>query len=247
MRPLEGASLAGGALLLLDTGCRPDTTLVIPEDGASEPSKTAKCPTLPVVPPGSANDREAPRITAARFNGSDRVILHFSEGLEKPEQVNPRQFRVSESYSTVDHANDYASATYYDLATRYGEDLPLVFAAIEQLAPDELALILNRPIPPVLCENIRMAQQDIDAQAAGPDAGMLETRHGLYLHYTKRGSVGVRDLAGNQLDDFGAAWALHFGTRDMRMSGRAPVVRLDLLIELVCPIPSEFVGPPGPA
>lgn len=241
------ASLAGGALLALESGCRPDATIEAPDAG--EPSSTTKCPTpkLPTIPPGSENDREAPRITAARFNGSDRVILHFSEGLEAPDQVNPRQFRVSEAYSTVDHANAYASATYYDLATRYGDELPLVFADIEQVAPDELELILNRPIPPMVCENLRLAQEDLAAQATVPGAGALETRHGLYLHYTKRGSVGLRDLAGNQLDDFGAAWALHFGTRDMRMGGQAPVVRLDLLIELVCPAPSEFVGPPGPA
>lgn len=236
---------AGGCVLLLEAGCRPQSTIEVPEPRASE--RVCPTPTIPTPAPGSADDREAPRITGVRFNGSDRVVLSFSEGLEDPKQVNPRQFRVSEAYSTIDYAGGYASGTYYDIATRYGDEIPIVFAAIEQIEPDELALILNRPIPPTICENIRVAQDDIAAAAASPDAAGFKSQHALFLHYTKRGSPGIRDLAGNTLDDFGAAWALHFGTRDLRLSGKPPVVRFDLLVELPCPTPTEFIGPPGPS
>lgn len=245
----ELATSAGCCVLVLEAaGCRPSTNIVTPDPG--EPT-TERCPApTPVVvkpAPGSSDDRDPPRVTSARFNGSDRVILTFSEGLEPAKQVNPRQFRLSEGYSQVDYTGNYASAYYYDLASRYGDDLPLVFAAIEQPEPDQLALVLNRPIPPPICDSIRLAQQDAAAAAAMPDSGANKTRHGLFLHYTGRGSVGVRDLAGNPLGDFGGEWALHFGTRDKRLSGTAPLVRFDLLIELDCPANDEFIGPPGPS
>jgi hypothetical protein len=246
----ELATSAGCCVLVLETaGCRPSTTIVPPEpDGRIT---EAECPPQTVVaprpPPGSSDDRDLPQVLHAKFNGSDRVVLTFSEGLEEPKQVNPRQFRLSEGYSMVDYQGTYSSAYYYDLAARYGDNLPLVFAAIDQPEPDQLVLTLNRGIPLPICENIRVAQEDAAAAAATPDAPANKTRRGLFLHYTKRGSVGIRDLAGNQLDDFGGEWALHFGTRDKRLAGQQPLVRFDLLIELECPSADNFVGPPGPS
>lgn len=246
----ELATSAGCCVLVIEAaGCRPSTTIVDPEP-TGKTTEPEKCPPPPAVAkpePGSSDDREPPHIINAKFNGSDRVVLTFSEKLEAPKQVNPRQFRLSEGYSTVDYAGNYASAYYYDLAARYGDELPLVFAAIEQPEPDQLVLTLNRAMPIPICENIRLAQEDAAAAAASPDAGTAKTRHALFLHYTKRGSVGIRDLASNQLDDFGGEWALHFGTRDKRLSGQQPLVRFDLLIELDCPNGTEFVGPPGPS
>ncbi|MFV8756761.1 hypothetical protein ACNOYE_39965 [Nannocystaceae bacterium ST9] len=251
----ELATSAGCCALVIEAaGCRPSTTIVTPEEGTTT-GEAERCPAPPETPkpaPGSSDDREPPRIVSAHFNGSDRVTLSFSEGLEPPKQVNPRQFRLSEGYSLVNYAagypgGAYASAYYYDLAARYGDGQPLIFTSIEQPEPDQLVLVLNRAIPPPICENIRVAQQDAAAAAAIPDAPPTKTRHALFLHYTKRGSVGIRDLASNQLDDFGGEWALDFGTRDKRLSGQAPLVRFDLLIELDCPAPGEFIGPPGPS
>lgn len=234
-------------MLVLETaGCRPSTTIVpVEPDGRTE----VECPPPTVItakaPPGSADDREPPQIVSAHFNGSERVVLTFSEGLEVPKQVNPRQFRLSEAYSTIDYAGAYASAYYYDLAARYGDELPLLFVEIEQTEPEQLVLTLNRGIPLPICENLRVAQEDTAAAAAIPEGNKI--RRGLFLHYTKRGSVGLRDLAGNTLEDFGGEWALHFGARDKRLTGHQPLVRFDLLIELECPSGSNFIGPPGPS
>jgi hypothetical protein len=244
----ELATSAGCCVVLLDTaGCQPSPTIVTPEPTGK--TEEPKCPTveIPKPKPGSSDDREAPRVVSAKFTGPDRIMLTFSEGVEAPSQVNPRQFRLSEAYSVVDYSGAYASAYYYDLAARYGDEMPLVFAAIDHPEPEQLLLILNRRIPVPICENLQMAQQDAAAAAAAPDAGASKIRRGLFLHYTKRGSPGIRDLAGNQLDDFGGEWALHFGSRDKRMTGQQPLVRFDLLIELDCPVAGEFKGPPGPS
>jgi hypothetical protein len=244
------ATSAGCALLVVEAaGCRPSTAIVTAEpDGRTDPEK---CPPATVVapkpPPGSSDDRELPQVINAKFTSSERLVLTFSEGLEAPKQINPRQFRLSEGYSMIDYTGNYASAYYYDLAARYGDEQPLVFSSIDQPEPDQLVLTLNRGIPIPICENLQMAQQDAAAAAASPDAGASKSRRGLFLHYTKRGSVGIRDLAGNQLDDFGGEWALHFGTRDKRLAGQQPLVRFDLLIELDCPSGGTFIGPPGPS
>jgi hypothetical protein len=247
----ELATSAGCCMLLLETaGCRPSTTIVTPEpDGRTGEAETCPEPTVTIQkpPPGSSDDREAPRVVSARFTSNDRILLTFSEGVEAPKQVNPRQFRLSEAYSVVDYAGAYASAYYYDLAARYGDEQPLVFASIDQPEPEQLVLMLNRAIPVPICENLELAKQDEAAAAASPDAGASKVRRGLFLHYTKRGSVGIRDLASNQLDDFGGEWALHFGSRDKRMTGQQPLVRFDLLIELDCPTANTFTGPPGPS
>lgn len=236
-------------MLALETGCQPSSAIVTPEPEPTGEATSCPTVTVPQPKPGSSDDREAPRILAAQFKSSDRVLLSFSEGIEAPTQVNPRQFRLSEAYSMTDYAGTYSSAYYYDLAARYGDDQPIVFSAIEQPEPDQLVLVLNRPIPLPICENLRVAQEDAAAAAAAatPDAGASKVRHALYLHYTGRGSVGIRDPAGNQLGDFGGEWALHFGTREKRLSGQQPLVRFDLLIELECPTGATFNGPPGPS
>ncbi len=242
----EIATSAGCCVLVLETGCQPSTSIVAPDE--RPPAERCPVAVAPKPAPGSSSDRESPQLITARFNGSDRVTLTFSEGLEPPTQVNPRQFRVSEGYSTVDYSEGgYASAYYYDPAAHYGEELPLVFAAIEQPEPDQLTLVLNRPIPMPICETMRMAKEEAAAAAALADGSTTKIRRGLFLHYTQRGSVGIRDLASNRLDDFGGEWALDFGARDKRLTGKPPLVRFDLLIELDCPVPSEYVGPPGPS
>jgi hypothetical protein len=246
----ELATSAGCCMLLLESGCKTPTTIVTPEpDGRTADAEKCPEPEVQIVkpPPGSADDREPPRVVSAKFVSSDRVVLTFSVGLEPPKTVNPRQFRLSEAYSVIDYSGAYASAYYYDLAARYGEEQPLVFAAIDQPEPEQLMLTLNRAIPVPLCENLEQMKADSAAAAASPDAGTSKVRRGLFLHYTKRGSVGIRDAVGNQLDDFGGEWALHFGTRDKRMSGQQPLVRFDLLIELECPTGGSFIGPPGPS
>jgi hypothetical protein len=69
----------------------------------------------------------------------------------------------------------------------------------------------------------------------------------LFLHYTSRGSEGVRDRAQNPLGDMGGEWALHFGARQRTSQGSEPVTRLNLLLELECPDESmQESGPPSP-
>jgi hypothetical protein len=97
----ELATSAGCAMLVLEAaGCRPSTAIVTPEpDGRTDPEK---CPPATVVapkpPPGSSDDRELPQVINAKFTSSERLVLTFSEGLEAPKQINPRQFRLSEGY-----------------------------------------------------------------------------------------------------------------------------------------------------
>ncbi len=251
------AHLATGVLLLDAAGCRrPSADVSSPE--SVEPTTTAKCPegaaSRPAAQPGSSDDREAPRIVAGRFVSRERVQLRFSESIEPPKQVNPRQFRLSEGYSLIDYGggyggSGYAHAYYYDLAARSGyADQPLVFVGVEPTSePDVLELVLSRPIPVSLCEDLKYRQESYGGGVTeGPPRRF---QIGLFLHYTGRGSVGIRDLAGNPMADMGGEWALHFGTRNINITGTPPLVRFDLLVELPCPdanLPG-FDAPPGPS
>lgn len=189
-------------------------------------------------------------ILGARFIARDRVQLTFSEPLTSVEGVNPRQFRLSRAYSSIDSGyRSYATGYYYDLAGTDVYEQPMVVVELELYAeqPEVLALTLNRPVPVELCDEMLQRKADLAVAASDP-ASTRRAQYGLFLHYTARGSEGVRDKVNNPLDDLGADWALNFGARHKTAYGGEPVNRLDLLPELACPDASMSAigGPPGP-
>ena len=246
----ELATGVASCVVLLPAGCdKPTADLSVNPDGAAEPvvhtpapdceEAQAKAPPAPA--PGSSDDHEGPVILGARFVARDRVQLTFSEGLAPVAQVNPRQFRLSMAYSSIDYQAGYASGYYYDLAGGDTYEQPVVVTTLEGYAdrPEVLALGLSRPVPEELCTDMQDMLSEPDEQT--------KLRMGLFLHYTNRGSVGVRDLADNPMQELGGAWALHFGSRHETMYGTEPVMRLDLLIELGCPDATmQASAPPGP-
>jgi hypothetical protein len=186
---------------------------------------------------------EPPRVISARFIDPSQVELTFSEPLAPVQKVNPRQFRISHGYQSVDGEGAYA--TYAEPGYGSGdEDAPPIVGTRLERDPEgrHLTLRLNRGIPMEVCEDIvalRREEEELAAdRAANPDDDegeeVVETTTGLYLHYTRRGSAGIRDQQGEALDDIGAAWALNYGSRYFKTSGVAPVARFDLLIEIEC-------------
>jgi len=245
---------------LLPIGCElPSSQVAVNpgEPGAS--GKVAGCPPCArAQPPGSPDDHDAPVILDARFVARDRVQLTFNEALAPVDAVNPRQFRLSHGYSLVDFGEyEYASGSYYDLGGTNESEQPLVIVALErsEAHPELLGLLLSRPIPVELCEEVSGQRASIateaSAAATAPGGGGVRGQAGVFLHYTSRGSVGVRDSVQNPLADIGAQWALNFGARSIQMYGAEPVTRLDLLPELRCPEqaagelspPSSSAGP----
>jgi hypothetical protein len=243
--------LATGVALLLPTGCRNPTADVTTAPGPGDKaSADAALPTCQATPapkprPGSSEDREAPVVVGARFVTRDRVQLTFSESVAPTTQVNPRQFRLSMAYSTIDYGAGYASGYYYDLAggDSYQPSIVVTSLAGYDDQPEVLTLQLSAPVPIDLCEGIL----DTRTNMGGGDPA-AQARVGLFLHYTSRGSVGVRDLADNAMSDMGGEWALHFGARHKSLNGGEPIMRLDLLVELGCPEETMGVSaPPGPS
>ena len=262
----ELATGVASCVMLLPAGCKktPATVTVVPEGGepSANAADSAECDapesaSVKQVAAGSSGDRQAPAVLGARFTSRDRLQLTFSEPIAPPSQVNPRQFRLSMAYSMVEYGygegygyggeQGYASGYYYDLAGNDNYEPPLVVTALElyEGQPELLGLRLSRPVPVQLCEDIRDSREEMAEDAAeGPgNTG----RVGLFLHYTSRGSVGIRDLADNPMADMGAEWALHFGARNKSMYGTEPIMRLDLLVELECPNGMGAGGPPGPS
>lgn len=249
--------VASCVMVLPAVGCRPSADLASPNDGRvapdSEPRGASECKPCAAAkpPPGSPDDHEPPVILGARFITRDRLQLTFSEPLASPEAVNPRQFRLSRAYSAIDGDGEqgYASGYYYDLGGQDSYEPPVVFVEIEQYQeqPEVVTLTLNRPVPVELCETLAQSKIDMDAAASDP-ASQRRAQGGVFLHYTTRGSEGVRDRVDNPLADIGADWALNFGSRHKQVYGTEPVMRLDLLPEVACPDASMTAtgGPPGP-
>ncbi|WP_146155806.1 hypothetical protein [Enhygromyxa salina] len=254
VRIRELATCVASCAVLLPAGCRraPAELTVDPEAGGEPvvdtPAPDCDCEAAQASSrpkPGSSGDAEAPVVLGARFVARDRVQLTFSEGLAPTESVNPRQFRLSMAYSMLDYGSGYATGYYYDLAGSDNYELPFVVTSLEgyEDRPEVLALTLSRPVPVELCADIEDMRADLVDSVDSGGRGQV----GLFLHYTTRGSVGIRDLAENPLGDMGGEWALHFGARHKTMYGTEPVMRLDLLVELACP--DERMGmsaPPGP-
>ncbi len=248
----EIATGLASCVLLAETGCRrPSADVTVDPDPKTEPSgksQTAECKTPPRPAPGSDGDLDPPALLGGRFVARDRLQLTFSEPLGSIEGVNPRQFRLSSAYSTADYSAGYASAYYYDLGGSDQYLPPILVTALETYAsqPEVLSLQLNRGIPIDTCLAMRERQASIVANQ-GIDGSTARARTGVFLHYTSRGSDGIRDRAHNPLGDMGGEWALHFGARQRTANGTEPVVRLDLLLELDCPDESmQESGPPGP-
>jgi hypothetical protein len=251
----EIATGLASCVLLAPTGCRrPSTDVSVDPEPSSEPTSkqpvTAECKAPPRPAPGSSGDVDPPTLVGGRFIARDRIQLTFSEplGSVKPEQVNPRQFRLSSAYSTVDYQAGYASGYYYDLGGSDSYQPAIVVISLEayEAQPEVLSLQLNRPVPIDVCLAMR-ERQDTIVSNQGIDGSTLRARTGVFLHYTSRGSEGVRDRAHNPLGDMGGEWALHFGARQRTSQGTEPVTRLDLLLELSCPDESmQESGPPGP-
>lgn len=261
VRIRELATGVASCVLLLPAGCRktPSDVVVDPSVGAealvNASVGASECDRAPAVEPkprpGSSGDLDPPVVLGARFVTRDRVQLIFSEALAPTAQINPRQFRLSSAYSTVDYGAGYASGYYYDLAGGDNYEPPMVVTSLEGYddRPEVLALQLSRPIPLERCGDMQDRRGDLgdmgDMGGAGPES---RARIGVFLHYTSRGSVGVRDLADNPMGDMGGEWALHFGARHKTLYGSEPIMRLDLLVELGCPDETMGVsGPPGPS
>lgn len=265
MRTSLSTGVASCVMLLPAAACRPSADVAAPIDGqrssdlsdprgAAKHGETPQCAT-PKPPPGSPDDHEAPVILDARFIARDRIQLTFSEPLAPVEGVNPRQFRLSRAYSTIDIVTSvgersYASGYYYDIAGVSLYEQPMVVIELELDAdrPEVLALSLNRPVPVELCEELLERKATVAAEPRDPYFNR-QAQIGLFLHYTTRGSEGVRDRVNNPLGDIGADWALNFGTRHKMLYGAEPVMRLDLLPELACPDATMVGvgGPPGPS
>lgn len=248
----EIATGLASCMLLADTGCRrPTADISVGPEPKVEPSDdkpVAECKTPPRPAPGSSGDVDPPVLLGGRFVARDRLQLTFSEPLGSVKQVNPRQFRLSSAYSTADYSAGYASAYYYDLGGSDNYQPPIVVTSLSayENQPEVLSLQLNRGIPIDTCLMMRERQASIVANQ-GADAPGVRTRLGVFLHYTSRGSDGIRDRANNPLGDMGGEWALHFGARQRTAHGAEPVTRLDLLLELECPDESmQDSGPPGP-
>jgi hypothetical protein len=249
----EIATGLASCVLLAPTACRrPSADISVDPEPDSEPvSKQADVPVCKAPPrpePGSSGDTDPPMLVNGRFIARDRVQLTFTEPLGPTKAVNARQFRLSSAYSTVDYQAGYASGYYYDLGGNDAYQPPIFVSALEayEAHPEVLTLQLNRPVPIDTCLAIRERQNTI-AGSQGVDGSTTRARTGVFLHYTSRGSEGIRDRAQNPLGDFGGEWALHFGARQRNSQGTEPVTRLDLLLELSCPDESmQESGPPGP-
>jgi hypothetical protein len=235
-------------VVLVPIGCeRPSAPVAVTPGESAAPSvgEVAVCPPCArAQPPGSPDDHDPPVILDARFIARDRVQLTFNEALAPVDAVNPRQFRLSHGYSVVDFGEyGYGSGTYYDLGGTDNYEQPLVIVALERSEehPELLGLLLSRPIPVELCEQINEQQTTLKTEAsaaATAGGGVVRGQAGVFLHYTSRGSVGVRDSVHNPLADIGAHWALNFGARSMQLYGSEPATRFDLLPELPCPEPA---------
>lgn len=239
-RRVLAKALAASPMIL--PGCQRTPPAVAPTDDPQLAPATVAAP-APIataeVEPG--DDREGPQIRGAQFVDARHVRLVFSEPLAPTDGVNPRQFRLSTAYATVE-PEGYAYVSYADIAYQAGDDdAPIVVKQLKRYADETLVgLELSRAVPAAVCEEIGDIKRDIAEQAAYYSAQQdayepgprIDT--GIYLHYTKRGSSGVRDLAGNALDDVGAAWALNFGAQYANLTGQDPVARLDLLVEVPC-------------
>lgn len=249
----EIATGLASCVLLAPAGCRrPSADVSVDPEPDSEPTSkqpaAAQCKAPPRPAPGSSGDLDPPVLVNGRFVARDRVQLTFTEPLGPVETVNPRQFRLSSAYSTVDYQGGYASGYYYDLggSDSYLPAIVVISLESDEGQPEVLSLQLNRPVPVDVCLGIRERQSSI-ASNQGVDGPSVRARTGVFLHYTSRGSDGVRDRAQNPLGDMGGEWALHFGARQRNSQGAEPVTRLDLLLELDCPDESmRESGPPGP-
>ncbi|KIG16400.1 hypothetical protein DB30_04444 [Enhygromyxa salina] len=241
VRIRELATGVASCVLLVPAGCRKTPTAVVdPEAGgeavANNSTADADCDRAPAAParprPGTSGDQEPPVVLGARFVERDRVQLTFSEALAPTAQVNPRQFRLSMAYSTTDYGAGYASGYYYDLSGGDNYEPPMVVTSLVGYddRPEVLALQLSRPIPAELCNDLNERRSDM--ASSDPES---RARVGVFLHYTSRGSVGVRDLVDNPMADMGGEWALHYGARHKTLYGSEPIMRLDLLVELSCP------------
>jgi hypothetical protein len=247
----EIATGLASCVLLAPAGCRrPSADVSIDPEPEVEPNgkaPTAECKTPPRPAPGSDGDFDPPALLGGRFIARDRVQLTFSEPVVPSKGFNPRQFRLSSAYSTTDYQAGYASGYYYDLGGN-SYTPPIFVTSVEAYPnqPEVLALQLNQAIPVDVCLAMRERQNTI-ASNQGVDGSTSRARTGVFLHYTMRGSDGIRDRAENPLADMGGEWALHFGARQRTSQGSEPVTRLDLLLELMCPDESmQESGPPGP-
>jgi hypothetical protein len=249
----EIATGLASCVLLAPAGCkRPSADVSVDPEPDGEPTSkkpdVPECKAPPRPAPGSSGDIDPPVLVNGQFVARDRVQLTFSEPLGPTEQINPRQFRLSSAYSTTDYQAGYASGYYYDLGGSDSYQPAIVVFSLEAYEgrPEVLTLQLNLPVPIDTCLAIRDRQVSI-ASNQGIDGSTLRARTGVFLHYTGRGSEGVRDRAHNPLGDMGGEWALHFGARQRNSQGTEPVTRLDLLLELGCPDESmQMSGPPGP-
>ena len=196
----EIATGLASCVLLAPAGCKPPPAdvSVDPELGGEPVSKkpeVPECKTPPRPAPGSSDDVDPPALINGRFVARDRVLLTFTEPLAPTKPVNPRQFRLSSAYSTVDYQAGYASGYYYDLGGNDSYQPAIVVIALEAYEgqPEVLSLQLNRPVPVEVCYAMRERQATI-ASNQGIDGSTTRARTGVFvpaLHQPRqRGRAG---------------------------------------------------------
>jgi hypothetical protein len=235
---LSGALLTAPSLL---AACNKPPPAVVPDEVAA-PVEVVELLVAPEarieIEPG--DDHQPPRVSSAQFINPQRIRLTFTEPLGPSREVNPRQFRISVGYLSVD-PEGYGYATYSDVNYHQGEEERLLVVRHIERYTDERAmgLDLSEPVSGEICAEIKGFEIDaLEAAAystANPRAAAEEEMEmGLYLHYTSRGSAPVIDTSGNGLEPFGAAWALNYGAQYVGQNGQMPVARFDLLVKLTC-------------
>jgi hypothetical protein len=270
---LVHASLAGGSLVLGgcvdrsyafgDAGAGPgdEDSTGGATDGTSNPTGEPPNPTDPTTngpttdptdptgdppPPPPPVLPGPPQLIDADLIDNLTLALTFSEGIAPPQEVDPRQFRLSAAYAPKGEYY-YQYNTYYqeignwngmcyEYCYEYCYDTgcyeqcwdncssgpPVHVAAISQPPdrPDILLLTLDSGIGSGVCTQIENFPE--------------QWTRGLFIHYTPDGTAQVTDTTGELLADIGEHWALQPDRSFAYNQGTFP------FMEPVLPIPCIF-------
>lgn len=170
---------------------------------------------------GDTTDLTPPVLVAGVIEDDDLIRLTFSEPLAPVDDVDVLSFRMS-----LGRAKD-GTTTYYDPGT-YGwscdcyesdPECPCYdpsftpFMETLRISPvpdrgEELRLRFSEPVHRQTCRYI-------------DNWNAVTYEAGLFVHFRQR-TAALTDLAGNQLEDFGAQWALQDRTYSLDVEGHFP-------------------------
>ncbi|WP_146156004.1 hypothetical protein [Enhygromyxa salina] len=214
---------------------RVSATLVIDDTKAPE-ADNAKDESEP-KPREASNLRGPMDLVRAEQISATKLRLQFSNPLGPLDGFDPNDFRISvlKVYSDHDEGGSRDYGYYYDFGyLGYGQALRFTAA---QAGEVELDLQFTPGVDPYYC---RWLESDYSYGAPG-----VEAVHGLFLHYAA-GAIPVRDVAGNQLRNFGADWVLE-GRADPPQTRRdLDGARARLAGQGLIPIACGPELPPGP-